>query len=112
MHRLTATDPGTQAYAETDTQTQGDHRATKPEKHTQTQVQEETGRHAQTDPQTQTDIHTRPQQIPAPGTPSCPLAHSGEEAAKTAGTLVPEHGLSSELPGSHGPQPPLFLRLP
>lgn len=56
-HSYIPGDPDT--GAETDAQTQGYPKATKPEKYTQTQAQNGTGRYIQSEPQTLTDIHTR-----------------------------------------------------
>lgn len=78
----------------------------------QTQVRKETGTHTQPGPRPrQIDIYQASITTPTPtlGTPPCPLAHTEEKAAKSAGTLAPEHGMSPKLRGCHDPFLFLFL---
>lgn len=64
--------------AETDAQTQGNPKATKPEKYTQTR--QRTNRQIHSDPQTLTDIHTHASTIALPGDSSLSPQTQGRES--------------------------------
>lgn len=107
MHRLKATDLGTQAHAETDAHSQTIVPTSL--RNTHTDAGAEGNRNTQTDPQTQPDrcIH-QASVTPCPGTLLCPLPHREEKVAETAGP--PEHRLSSELGRPWPIAIPVFLR--